>query len=90
MITVYGADWCEDTQRALRLLRRLAVAHQYLNIDEDIDALAQARALNGGRRRTPVIDLGMGGSPLVEPDNDTLTDSAPGRQARILIRSPSA
>ena len=25
MIIVYGADWCEDTQRSMRHLRRLAV-----------------------------------------------------------------
>jgi glutaredoxin len=73
MITVYGADWCEDTRRSLRHLRRLGVPHHYINIDEDLEALARAKALNGGRRRTPTIDLGLGGSALVEPDNDTLT-----------------
>lgn len=73
MIAVFGADWCEDTRRSLRLLRRLAVPHQYFNIDEDLDALDHATALTGGKRRTPVIDLGLGGRPLVEPDNDTLT-----------------
>jgi hypothetical protein len=73
MITVYGADWCEDTRRSLRHLRRLAVPHQYLNIDEDIQALDRAKALNDGNRRTPTIDLGIGAAPLVEPDNDTLT-----------------
>ncbi len=73
MITVYGADWCEDTQRSLRHLRRLGVTHQYINIDEDLDALDRSKALNGGRRRTPTIDLGFGGAPLVEPDNDALT-----------------
>ena len=73
MITVYGADWCEDTRRSLRHLRRLAVAHRYTNIDEDSDALARAKALNGGARRTPTIDLGVGGTPLIEPDNDTLS-----------------
>jgi mycoredoxin len=73
MITVYGADWCEDTKRSLRHLRRLAVPHRYLNIDENLDALERALALNGGRRRTPIIDLGLSGPPLVEPDNDTLT-----------------
>jgi glutaredoxin len=72
MITVYGADWCEDTRRARRHLRRLGVAHEYLNIDEDLDALHRAKALNNGVRRTPVIDLGLGGPPLVEPDNDAL------------------
>jgi glutaredoxin len=73
MITVYGADWCEDTRRSLRLLRRLGVAHRYLNVDEDLDTLERANALNGGTRRTPTIDLDMGGAALVEPDNDTLT-----------------
>jgi glutaredoxin len=72
MITVYGADWCEDTRRSLRLLRRLHVPHHYVNIDEDLEALERAKALNGGRRRTPTIDLGLGGAPLVEPDNETL------------------
>lgn len=73
MITVYGADWCEDTRRSLRHLRRLSVPHRYLNIDEDLDALERAQALNHGLRRTPTIDLGLNGTALVEPDNDTLT-----------------
>jgi glutaredoxin len=72
MVTVYGADWCEDTKRSLRHLRRLGVAHQYVNIDEDVDALDRAKSLNAGQRRTPVIDLGFGGPALVEPDNDLL------------------
>ena len=73
MIIVYGADWCEDTRRSLRHLRRLGVRHLYVNIDEDLEALHRAMALNGGNRRTPTVDLGLGGPPLVEPDNDSLT-----------------
>src|SRR3954471_1767896 len=72
MITVYGADWCEDTRRSQRLLRRLHVPHHYINIDEDLDGLERAAALNHGTRRTPTIDLGLGGAALVEPDNETL------------------
>ncbi len=73
MITVYGSDWCEDTRRSRRHLRRLSVSHRYINIDEDLDALECAKRLNDGKRRTPTIDLGIGGPALVEPDNDTLT-----------------
>ena len=73
MITVYGADWCEDTRRSQRLLRRLHVPHRYVNIDDDLDGLGRAKALNHGQRRTPTIDLGLGGEALVEPDNDTLS-----------------
>src|SRR5262245_39056589 len=61
MVIVYGAEWCEDTRRSRRLLRRLGVPHQYCNIDEDLDALEKAMALTAGRRRTPVIDLALGG-----------------------------
>jgi len=75
MITVYGADWCEDTRRSQRLLRRLHVPHHYVNIDEDLDGLERARALNHGHRRTPTIDLGCGGPALVEPANDTLASA---------------
>jgi glutaredoxin len=73
MITVYGADWCEDTRRSQRLLRRLHVPHRYVNIDDDLDGLERARALNHGQRRTPTIDLGLGGEALEEPDNETLS-----------------
>jgi glutaredoxin len=72
MITVYGADWCEDTRRSQRLLRRLHVPHRYINIDDDLDALERAKSLNHGERRTPTIDLDLGGEALVEPDNETL------------------
>jgi glutaredoxin len=75
MIIVYGANWCEDTRRTLRHLRRLGVQHRYLNVDEDLDALRGATALNGGQRRTPTVDLGVGGPPLVEPANDMLTEA---------------
>lgn len=75
MITVYGADWCEDTQRSLRHLRRLGVAHAYVNIDEDVQALERAKAMNNGQRRTPTIDLGVGGTALIEPENDTLSEA---------------
>jgi mycoredoxin len=78
MIIVYGADWCEDTQRSMRHLRRLAVPYRYINIDEDLDALERAKALNDGRRRTPVIDID--GAALVEPTNDTLTTALVERQ----------
>jgi glutaredoxin len=78
VITVYGADWCEDTQRSMRHLRRLAVPYRYINIDEDLDALARAKALNSGKRRTPVID--MDGAALVEPTNDGLTAALVERQ----------
>jgi hypothetical protein len=54
-------------------MRRLAVAHEYINIDEDVAALERAISLNAGERRTPVIDIA--GRVLVEPANEALTDA---------------
>jgi mycoredoxin len=71
MITVYGADWCEDTQRAMRHLRRLGVMYTYRNVDASPEALEEAQALNNGRRRTPTIDVD--GETLVAPGNAVLT-----------------
>jgi hypothetical protein len=51
------------------------VGHRYLNVDEDLDALRSASTLNAGARRTPIVDLGVGGPPLVEPANDILTEA---------------
>lgn len=71
MVTVYGAEWCEDTQRSLRHLRRLRVQHAYEDVDRDPAALERAKALNHGERRTPTIDVE--GTILVEPRNHELT-----------------
>lgn len=71
MITIYGADWCEDTQRSRRRLRRLGVLARYVNVDEHPEALEIAKRLNNGKRRTPTIDLE--GEVLVEPSNEELT-----------------
>lgn len=72
MITVFGADWCKDTQRTLRHLRRLDVAHRYVNVDDDLDALDYIKAATEGTRRTPVVLLREDMAPLVEPDDDTV------------------
>ncbi len=71
MVTVYGADWCEDPQRSLRHLRRLGVENTYVNIDRDPAALEHVKLLNAGTRRTPTIDID--GTTLVEPTNHELT-----------------
>lgn len=70
MVTVFGADWCEDTHRSRRLLRRLSVTHHYRNVDEDLDALDRATELGQGVRRTPVVEID--GVALVEPSNEHL------------------
>jgi glutaredoxin len=77
IVTVYGADWCEDTHRSRRLLRRLGVPHIFRNVDDDLDALELATGLGDGVRRTPVIEIE--GVALVEPSNQALTAALVGQ-----------
>jgi mycoredoxin len=81
-VTVFGADWCEDTHRSRRLLRRLGVTHLYRNVDEDLDALDQATRLGDGVRRTPVIEVDD--ISLIEPSNEALTSALV--RTRVLTR----
>lgn len=57
-VTVYGADWCGDTIRALRHLDRKGVDYSYVNIDADRDAEAKVIEFNSGKRRIPLVEIG--------------------------------
>jgi glutaredoxin len=73
VLTVYGAEWCEDTQRSLRYLRRIGVACVYRDVDADAAALDEVKALNHGKRRTPVVRVHD--EVLVEPGNRALAEA---------------
>ncbi|MDQ3908468.1 MAG: glutaredoxin family protein [Acidobacteriota bacterium] len=72
-VKVYGADWCEDTQHTLEHLRRLGVAHRYVNIERDDAAAEWVREHNGGKERKPTLDIA--GQVLTTPTDREL-DSA--------------
>lgn len=57
-LKVYGADWCEHTQRLLSHLNDLGVKYRYLNIEEDKQAAAWVRHQNDGKEKTPTVDVG--------------------------------
>jgi thioredoxin reductase (NADPH) len=56
-VKVYGADWCEDTQRTLEHLERLGVAHHYINIEQDDAAREWVKEHNEGKERKPTLDI---------------------------------
>ena len=77
-ILVLGRDTCEDTTRSRALLDRLRVPFTYLKVDEDRDADAWVRRLNGGHWLTPTILIGDPQSPdsiLREPSDDELASA---------------
>lgn len=72
-LTVYGADWCHDTQNSRARLDELAIPYHYVNIDEDAEAKALVERLQGGGSKIPTILFGEDDeSPLVEPTSDEL------------------
>ena len=77
-IKVYGADWCGDCIRAKRMLDNMDAAYEYIDVDADLDAKAEAIEVSG-RRNIPVI---------VFPDGDVLVEPTdPELQQALLRRS---
>jgi glutaredoxin len=58
-VKVYGADWCGDTQRALRQLDGLGVAYDYVDVEQDAEASAWVKEQNDGKERKPTIKVGL-------------------------------
>jgi glutaredoxin len=79
-LVVYGADWCEDTQRTRHQLESLGVAYSYVDVDRDSEASEQVKQWNGGRRVTPTVllpegNVVAGNNRLAAPGNEELQDS---------------
>jgi glutaredoxin len=70
MVRVFGAEWCTDTGRTSRVLRRMGVPHVCHDVDADPAALQHVLALQPGRRRTPLVLVGD--VTLVEPSTREL------------------
>jgi thioredoxin reductase (NADPH) len=66
-VRVFGADWCGDCRRTKKQLTELAVPFDYIDIQRDEAAAAQAREISG-RTNIPVV-VYPDGSHHVEPSN---------------------
>ena len=76
-ITVYGADWCEDTRATRNHLDSLGVPYRYVNVDGDAAAEAWVKQQNGGKRQTPTVDID--GKVLIEPEERELEEGLRGK-----------
>jgi thioredoxin reductase (NADPH) len=77
-IKVYGAEWCEDTQRTRHQLESMSVPYEYVDVDADSEASEQVKKWNGGRRVTPTVllpegNVVTGANRLAAPTNDELS-----------------
>jgi glutaredoxin len=74
-ILVLGRDTCDDTVRSIAYLDERGVPFAYLQVDQDVEADAWIRRLNGGAWRTPTILIGDPSAPdeiLREPSDEEL------------------
>jgi thioredoxin reductase (NADPH) len=70
-ITMYGTLWCGDCKRAKKFLGEQRIQYDYVDVEQDADALAFIERVNGGKQIVPTIVFGDG-SILVEPSNAEL------------------
>ena len=66
-ITMYGADWCRDCRRTKQQLDGLGVVYDYVDLERDETAAAEAQRISG-RMNIPVVVF-PDGSHLVEPSD---------------------
>lgn len=66
-ITIYGADWCHDTQHTRKHLDRLGLAYQYIDVEQDESAAQWVKARNDGKEQKPTVDIN--GEVLSVPTN---------------------
>ena len=72
-ITLYGTNWCGDCKRAKQFFGEQRVHYDFVDIDDDADAMAYVEEVNEGKQIIPVIKF-EDGSLLVEPSNAELAE----------------
>lgn len=70
-ITMYGAAWCNDCKRAKKFFGEQRVHYDWVDVENNAEAIAFVEQVNGGKRSIPTIVFGDG-SILVEPSNAEL------------------
>jgi monovalent cation:H+ antiporter-2, CPA2 family len=85
LVTVYGADWCALTSGFRTYLRRREIPFTYRNVEEDPEAEAAVRAMNGGALKFPMVVTGS--RALKNPTLDELETAL--RAEGVAAEAPS-
>ena len=73
-LKVYGAPWCPDCRRSKAFLSEHRIDYDWIDIDQDADALAYVEELQNGGRSIPTVILPDGGM-LIEPSDEELAQA---------------
>ena len=71
-VTLYGADWCPDCQRAKSYLQDNHINFQYIEVDKYSWAAQKVEEINNGKRIIPTIFINE--ASYTNPDNSILKD----------------
>lgn len=76
-VVCYITSWCPDCRRSRRVLQRMGISFQEIDIEQVAGAEETMRSLNGGSGKVPtiLIEGPSGRITLVEPDNHELTEA---------------
>jgi thioredoxin reductase (NADPH) len=72
-IVMYGAPWCPDCRRAKQFFAEHFITYQWIDIDDNPEAIVRVEAINNGLRIIPTIIFPDGGV-LTEPSNAQLAE----------------
>ena len=72
-IKFYSTEWCGDCVRSKKLLEKLGITYEEIDIDFDKDAYNKVSALQNRKPRIPTIVFDDG-SYLVEPTDVELLE----------------
>ena len=57
-LTIYSTSWCGDCQVAKKVLEKLSIPFQEVNIEHDPEAADYVMRVNGGKRSVPTVVYG--------------------------------
>ena len=70
-IRMYGTRWCGDCARAKQVFKKHNIPFEWIDIEQDDQAVEHVRKVNHGNQSVPTIVF-PDGSILVEPGNTEL------------------
>ena len=69
-ITLYGANWCDDTIRTQSRLAAFAVGYHYVNVDANPMGQEEVRELNEGSLKLPTVVIEGSGTRILSVPNE--------------------
>ena len=57
VVKMYGTNWCGDCKRAKKFLAEHRIAYDFVDVDQDADALGLVEQTNAAKRSIPPLSM---------------------------------